>query len=243
MEKMKIEIWSDIACPYCHIGKRKLENALAKFPYAGEVELVWYSYELNPDLPKKSWQQPYYEHLAAISGCTVGEAKASLEGLVDLAKETGLDYHFEKMILANTSDALRLVKLAKKHKLADEAEEVLFDAYFVQGEDISDAATLLRLGKSIGLDESEINDLLAGDEFLVDIEADIRYSEDVLNLQYIPFYLFNGKNVIQGSLTEEEYTEVLQKSHTDWKQNGTSQGAIGERRKGRVCSPDGTCSL
>ncbi|PXV68920.1 putative DsbA family dithiol-disulfide isomerase [Dysgonomonas alginatilytica] len=243
MGKMKVEIWSDIACPYCYIGKRKFENALAKFPHANEVELVWHSYELNPDLPKRPLGQSYYEYFAGLHGSSIEEVKADLQGLVDLAKEVGLDYHFEKLVVANTSDALRLVKLAKKHKLADETEEVLFKAYFVDGEDISDKATLVRLGTSVGLPEDEIMTLLNGDEFVVDIEADIRFSEDELNLEYIPFYLFNGKDIIQGSLAEEEYMEVLHNSYNFWKENGVSKGGGGDKRKGRACSPDGTCSI
>lgn len=243
MEKMKVEIWSDIACPYCYIGKRKFENALAKFPHADEIELVWHSYELNPDLPKRPLGESYYEYFAGLHHSTVEEAKADLQGLVDLAKEVGLDYNFEKLVVANTSDALRLIKLAKKHKLADQAEEVLFKAYFVDGGDISDRGTLVRLGTSIGLSEDEILNLLNGDEYEIDIEADIRFSEDELDLEYIPFYLFNGKDVIQGSLAEEEYVEVLNKSYDFWKQNGVSKGGGGDRHKGRACSPDGTCSI
>lgn len=243
MEKMKVEIWSDIACPYCYIGKRKFEKALAKFPHADEIELVWHSYELNPDLPKRPLGQSFYEYFAGLHHSTVDEAKADLQGLVDLAKEVGLDYHFEKLVVANTSDALRLVKLAKKYKLSDQAEEVLFKAYFVDGEDISDKATLVRLGTGIGLPEDDIMTLLNGDEFVVDIEADIRFSEDELDLEYIPFYLFNGRDIIQGSLADEEYAEVLTKSYDFWKQNGASKGGGGERHKGRACSPDGTCSI
>lgn len=243
MGKMKVEIWSDIACPYCYIGKRKFENALAKFPHANEIELVWHSYELNPDLPKRPLGQSYYEYFAGLHGSSIEEVKADLQGLVDLAKEVGLDYHFEKLVVANTSDALRLVKLAKKHKLADETEEVLFKAYFVDGEDISDRVTLVRLGTSVGIPEDEIMTLLNGDEFVIDIEADIRFSEDELDLEYIPFYLFNGKDIIQGSLAEEEYLDVLHNSYNFWKENGVSKGGGGERHKGRACSPDGTCSI
>lgn len=243
MEKMKVEIWSDIACPYCYIGKRRFEKVLAKFRHADEIEIVWHSYELNPDLPKRTFGQPYYEYFAATHHLSVEEVKADLQELVAEAKEVGLDFHFEKLVVANTSDALRLVKLAKKHKLADQAEEVLFKAYFVDGEDISDRATLIRLGTSIGLPENEIATLLDGDEFLVDIEADIQFSEVGFGLEYIPFYLFNGKDIIQGSLAEEEYMEVLNKSYNFWKENGTSKGGGGDRRKGRACSPDGTCSI
>lgn len=119
----------------------------------------------------------------------------------------------------------------------------MFKAYFADGEDISNKATLVRLGTSVGLGEDEIITLLNGDEFIVDIEADIRFSEDELDLEYIPFYLFNGKDIIQGSLTEEEYMDVLDKSYKFWKENGVSKGGGGDRHKGRACSPDGMCSL
>lgn len=243
MSKMKVEIWSDIACPYCYIGKRKFENALAKFSHSDEIEIVWHSYELNPDLPRKATGITYYDYFAETHDSTPAEAKRSLQGMVDLAKEVGLEYNFEKLIVANTFDALRLIKLAKKHKLADQAEEVLFKAYFVEGKNISDRSTLVALGTSIGLQEAEINDVLNSDEFVVDIEADIRYSEDELDLEFIPFYLFNGKDVIQGSLAEEEYLEVLNQSYNDWKINGVAKGGGGDRFRGGVCSPDGTCSI
>ncbi len=241
--QMRIEIWSDIACPYCYIGKRKFENALAKFPYADEIELVWHSYELNPSLEKGALNKSYAEYLAGIYNSNIEKAKADLEELVGIAKEVGLDYHFDKLIVTNTSDALRLVKLAQKHNLADAAEEILFKAYFTEGKDISDRTTLVRLGTTIGLSENEVNTMLDSDEFKAEIEADIRFSEDELGLEYIPFYLFNGKDVIQGSLAEEEYMEVLNTSYNYWKENGISQSGRGDRRKGRACSPDGTCSL
>lgn len=242
MEKMKIEIWSDIACPYCYVGKRKLENALGKFPYADEIEIEWHSYELNPALPKKAEKQSYYSYFAKLHGYTEDDAKDDLKDVISLAKSVGLEYNYDRLIAANTSDALRLVKLAKRYKLADQTEEVLFRAYFTDGEDISDRETLLRLGKEVGLPENEIEALLNGDEFLSEIEKDIRHSEDNLDLEYVPFYLFNNKDVIQGSLADEEYLAVLDKAYQDWKANGVSSGK-GDRHKGRACSADGVCSL
>ncbi len=243
MGKMKVEIWSDIACPYCYIGKRKFENALAKCSYGDDIELIWHSYELNPSLAKGALHTSYAEYVAGIQDSTVEEANADLKDLVGMAKEVGLDYHFDKLIVTNTSDALRLVKLAKKHELADAAEEILFKAYFTDGLDISNKLTLVRLGATIGLHENEVSAMLDSDEFKADIDADMRFSEDVLHLEYVPFYLFNGKDVVQGSLAETEYMDVLNKSYADWKDNGVSHGGRGDRRKGRACSPDGVCSL
>lgn len=242
MEKMKIEIWSDIACPYCYIGKRKLEKALSTYPHAAEIELEWHSYELNPDLPKKAGKVSYYSYIAKLHGNTEAEAREELKDLVDLASSVGLAYNFEKLVVANTSDALRLVKLAKKFNLADQTEEVLFRAYFTEGKDISHRETLISLGTEVGLALNDIESLLDGDEFLSEIEADIRRSEDTLDLEYIPFYLFNNRDVIQGSLADEEYISVLDKAFKDWKANGVSNGK-GDRLKGRACSADGVCSL
>lgn len=243
MEKMKIEIWSDIACPYCYIGKRKLEAALKQFPNADEVELEWHSYELNPALPKKALGKSFYTYFSDNHGVTTDKAKEMLSGIVQLAKEQGLDYNFDKLIVTNTSDALRLVKLAKKHNLADQAEEVLFKAYFTEGKNISDRATLIALGTQIGLKEIEINSLLDGKEFIDEIEKDICYSEDELKLEYIPFYRFNNKNIIEGSLEVDKYLQVLTDSYNEWKKDGVSNGAAGSRINGKACSIDGVCSI
>jgi predicted DsbA family dithiol-disulfide isomerase len=242
MKKMKIDIWSDIACPYCYIGKRKLEMALAKFPHADEVELVWYSYELNPALPKLALGRSIYQYMAEQHGKSENFERENCAKIAAVAKEIGLNYNFDALIVTNTSDALRLVKLAKKFSLADQAEEVLFKAYFEEGKNVSNKATLISLGKQIGLKEQIIVDLLEGDEFLADIKEDIRHSEDDLDLDYIPFYLFNNKDVIQGSLSIDEYLSVLEKSYNDWKSNGESKEK-GDRLSGQACSIDGVCSI
>ena len=242
MEKMKIEIWSDIACPYCYIGKRKLEKALDQFPHAHEVELVWHSYELNPGLPKKALDMSFTEFFAKEHDLSIEKVEQNNKNVTELAQLEGLNYDFDKLVVANTSDALRLVKLAKKHHLADQAEEVLFKAYFEQGKDISDRSVLESLGMQIGLDKEEINTMLDGTEFLQEIKEDTKYAEDKLNLEYIPFYLFNNKDIIQGSLTVNEYLRVLSKAYDEWKKHGVSSGK-GERLNGRACSADGVCSL
>lgn len=242
MEKMKIDIWSDIACPYCYIGKRKFEKALAKFPHVDEVELVWHSYELNPALSKLALGKTFYQYMAEQHGTSENQEKAACEKLVAKAKEVGLNYNLDILIVTNTSDALRLIKLAKTFGLADQAEEVLFKAYFEDGKNISNKATLISLGRQIGLKENIIVELLEGDEFISDIKEDIRRSEDDFDLDYIPFYLFNNKDIIQGSLAIDEYLAVLEKSYNDWKTNGVSDGG-GDRISGQACSIDGVCSI
>lgn len=241
MEKMKIEIWSDIACPYCYIGKRKLEKALNLFEHKDQVELVWHSYELNPSLPKSALDKSFLTYIGEQHSTAIDESKKFLDKLTQLAKSVGIDYHLDRLVVTNTSDALRLVKLAQCHKLATEMEEALFEAYFVDGKCISCPEILIDLGEKVGLPKEEIIELLKNDKFREEIDKDIRYSEDHLMLEYIPFYLFNNKYVIQGSVKDDDYLSTLQKSYTDWKENGIGQGPENSV-EGQSCSIDGKCS-
>lgn len=241
---MRIDIWSDIACPFCYIGKRKMEKALAQFPYSNDIKLVWHSYELNPDLPKGKYGKSYYEYLAEAKGVSLEEAENDFSDVMVLAKEEGLDFNPDKIIITNTSDALRLVKLANKYDLATEAEEELFNAYFVEGKDVSDKSVLINLGVKIGVPQGDITRCLDSFEYFEEVKNDTIRSEEEHNLEYIPFYLLNNKFIIQGSITSEEYLEVLNKSYNDWKSNGESKGDNKENTlRGKSCSIDGTCSI
>ncbi len=240
MEKMKIAIWSDIACPYCYIGKRKLEIALDKFPHKDNKDLEWHSYELDPELPKKATDQTIYSYFAQKFDMSEEEARVSEGKVAELAKEVGLNYDFDKLIVANTSDALRLVKLANESGLATEAEEILFDAYFVKGLDISSQNVLVQLGTQIGLKEADILSLLSSDKYIADIKKDIEYSENEYDLEYIPFYIFNNRQIVQGSIASEKYLEVLNEAYKEW-ESGISSGN-GEIISGQSCSIDGVCS-
>lgn len=241
MNKMKIEIWSDIACPYCYIGKRKLENALEQFPQRENIQLVWHSYELDPTLPKKASGEPHYVRLAKNYGISEAEAKKKSAEVIELAKEVGLNYNYDILINANTSDALRLVKLANESGLATEAEEVLFKAYFIEGKDISDRSVLLNLGKQIGVKEEDINKTLDSDKYLSDIKKDMEYSEQELKLEYIPFYVFNNKHIVQGSIRSEDYLNILTKSYAEWEKDGVASER-GDVISGQSCSIDGVCT-
>lgn len=241
MSKMKIEIWSDIACPYCYIGKRKLDKALDQFSHSKNIELIWHSYELDPQLPKKATSQSIYSYFAKTHNMSEEEARSTQAKVAALAKEEGLNYNFDKLIVANTSDALRLVKLANESGLATQTEEALFDAYFVKGLDISDRAVLVELGTKIGLKNDAISETLDSDKYLADIKKDVEYSENELNLEYIPFYIFNGKQVVQGSIASDDYLKVLNEAYAEWEQNGEASQR-GDIISGQSCSIDGVCS-
>lgn len=239
MDKMRIEIWSDIACPYCYIGKRKLEMALDQFEHKDKIELVWYSYELSPSLPKKAAGVSAYQHLANSYNMSLEEATEHENKVAAIARTVGLDYDFDNLVITNTSDALRLVKLAAKSGLATEAEEVLFKAYFIDAKNISDRQTLVSLGEEIGLKADDINKMLDSDEFYDRIKKDMERAETKFKLEYIPFYRLNYNQIIEGSIEVEDYLKALKTAYADWESGTTSEGGT---ISGQSCSIDGVCS-
>lgn len=236
---MKIEIWSDIACPYCYIGKRKLELALAEFPNKNNVEIIWNSYELNPDRPKVMSEASFYEYFSEGHNMSIEQTKDTLHKLEVLAKEVGLDYDFSKAKAVNTSDALRLVKLAKEYGVADQVEELLFKAYFIDGESIADKQLLLQIASTVNIGNEEVRKTLDNNTYLDQIKKDMEYSENELGLEYIPFYRFNEKHIIQGSIAVEDYLSVLKKAYAEW-ESGDSSGES-DLISGQSCSIDGVC--
>ncbi len=152
---MKVEIWSDVMCPFCYIGKRRFESALAEFAHKDDVEIEWKSFQLNPDLvtdPSLNITQ----YLADIKGWTLDYAQQLNNNVTEMAAGEGLTYDFEKAVVANSFDAHRFAHLAKKYGLGDAAEETLFRGYFTEGLNIADHDTLVELGTEIGLDKNEV---------------------------------------------------------------------------------------
>lgn len=234
--KMQIAIWSDIACPYCYIGKRKLEMALKEFPHSDQIELKWYSYELDPTLEKRDNNINYYEHIAQKYNKPIENVKKSNEKLVNLAKEVGLDFNFNKVIVTNTLDALRMVKLADKQGLATEMEEVLFRSYFTEGLCISDYKVLINLGKEIGLEEKTIEKMLNSEDFKEKILFDKERAEKRFKLNFIPFYKM-GNFFIEGSIEIPNYLKTIAIAFQSWLSDDLSEGG---KISGEACAADGS---
>jgi predicted DsbA family dithiol-disulfide isomerase len=207
---MKIEIWSDVMCPFCYIGKRKFENALAQFENKDEVEIVWRSFQLNPALqtdPSKNT----IEHLAESKGWDMEYTRKTTDYVVNMAKELGLNYDFEKAIVANSFKAHRLLHLAKQNQVQNECEEKLFEAYFIHGKNIDDNDVLLELGLSLGIDSDAILDMLSSDAFASDVESDI-YQAQQIGVQGVPFFVFDNKYAISGAQQSETFLADLYKT-------------------------------
>src|ERR1044071_2591497 len=157
-----VEIWSDVVCPWCYLGKRRFENALSRFEHRDDVEVVWRSFELDPNAGPSS-DAPAAERLAAKYGMSAEEAKANHDRLTALAAADGLEYHLDRTRGGNTFDAHRLIQLGKARGIQDAVKERLMRGYFTDGERVDDHETLVRLAAEAGLDADEARAVLASD--------------------------------------------------------------------------------
>ena len=233
---MKIEVWSDVMCPFCYIGKRKFEAALAQFPDGAKIELVWKSFQLDPELTVTK-KQNTYEYLAERKGFSYGQSVEMHDNVTAMAAKEGLEYNFETSVVANSFDAHRLSHLAKKHGLGDAMEESLFRAYFTEGKDIADHATLRELGAAIGLDPAEITAVLESDAYAAEVRQDIVEAQQ-LGIRGVPFFVFDRKYAVSGAQPTDVFLETLKTSFGEWQQKNPGGLQVNE---GPVCTPDGEC--
>lgn len=200
---VKIEIWSDINCPFCYIGKRHLEAALETF--SEKVEIEWKSFELDPTAnPPKGADQT--ELLAKKYGRTVEWAKEMNNNITDMARQSGLDFHMDKLVPANSFHAHRLIHLAKVQGKQDQMKERLLKARFTEGLDIGDKAILLKLAQDVGL--SDASDVLNGTLFENEVRADENMARE-FGISGVPFFVFNRKFALSGAQPIEAFKEVL----------------------------------
>lgn len=207
---IQVEIWSDIMCPFCYIGKRKFEQALAQFPERERVQVEWKSYQLDPELETNP-DQSVNEMLAERKGLPVEQARQMNTQVTQMAKEVGLKYNMDKAVVANSFDAHRLIQLAKQQGKGDEAEERLFRAYFTEGRNIADHDTLLELGQEIGLQKDIVQQMLATDAFADEVRYDIREAQQ-LGLRGVPFFVLNRQYGVSGAQPPEAFLQALQQA-------------------------------
>lgn len=234
---MKVEIWSDIMCPFCYIGKRRFEAALEKFPGKDNITVEWKSFQLNPALQSQPGKD-VYDYVAEIKGQSREWALTVHEQMTGTAKEVGLTYNFDKAVIANSFDAHRLIQLAKKHQLGDAAEERLFYAYFTEGKDMSNHETLLELGAEIGLDKAEITAVLQSGDLAAAVNKDVDEARQ-LGIRGVPFFVLDRKYGVSGAQPVDAFTQALDQAFTEWKK--TQPVTTLETVSGPVCTPDGNC--
>ncbi len=236
-KKMKVEIWSDVMCPFCYIGKRKFESALADFKYKDNIEVEWKSFQLNPNL-KTDPSKNTVQHLAETKGWTMDYTRNTVKYVSEMAKGVGLNYDFDKAVVANSFDAHRFIQYAKTRGKGDAAEERLFKAYFTEGKNTADHATLIQLGTEIGLDAADVKKVLESSDFATEVNIDIRQAEQI-GVSGVPFFVLDRKYAVSGAQDPNVFLSSLEKAWEDYSKS--NPGVLTNSSTGAVCTPDGEC--
>ena len=217
---MKIDIWSDIVCPFCVIGKRHLELALENFEHADDVEIVWHSYELDPSIEREPGRT-LVDTIATKYGISAEQSAASQRDVAARAAAVGLTFNWQDAKYGNTFDAHRLIHLAAHHGLATAAETRLMHAYFTEGVSIGDVDELQRLGEEIGLPADDVRRVLAGDEFTQDVRADEAAARQI-GITGVPFFVLDERLAVSGAQPVETFERALTQA---WRARMTTSDA------------------
>jgi len=235
---MKVEIWSDVVCPWCYVGKRRFEKAMAQFPQRDQVEVVWRSFELDPTSgpsPTVGGQQA--KHLAEKYGRSLAEAQGMLDSMTATAATEGLEFRFDLNRSGNTFDAHRLLHLALAHGLQDALKERLDHATFSEGSPVSEHAALRGLAIEVGLPADEVDAVLASDAYADAVRADIEQAR-AYGISGVPFFVVDGKYGISGAQPPEV---VLQTLEAAWAEH-QPLSFVGTAAGGEACEGD-TCAV
>lgn len=209
---MKVDIWSDVRCPFCYIGKKKFEMALEKFTHKDQVQIEWHSFELDPNAETRP-ELNSIDHLAAIKGQSREWAVEMTSHVSAVAAAVGLNFDMEKAVVANSFNAHRLIQLAKSMDLADETEELLFMAYFTEGKNIDDEAVLIEIGVKAGLEKMAIQTMLQGYDFGNEVRADEEIAQQI-GISGVPFFIINQKLSVSGAQSPETFLGAMEQA---WK--------------------------
>ncbi len=207
---MKVEIWSDVVCPWCYIGKRRFESALREFPHADDVDVTWRSFELDPNAPPVRDGRTV-DNLARKYGMSVAEAQAAEDRVTKLAAQEGLDYRFDVAKSGNTRDAHRLLHLAAERGVQSAMKERLMSAYFTQGEPIGDRATLARLAGEVGIEAADAKTTLESDAYAEEVLADEREAQ-ALGITGVPFFVIDRRYGVSGAQPAEIIRGALEQA-------------------------------
>ncbi len=231
---MNIEIWSDVACPWCYVGKRRFETALAAFPHRDKVQVQWRSFQLDPDLPTK-YEGTREEYLAARKGMSAHQVTEMFGHLTTQAAGEGLDFHFENVVVANTFTAHRLIHLAAAHGKQDEAKDALLRGHFEDGADIGSPEYLTGLGLELGIGAADLAELFSSEKYAEDVRHDIAEAR-ALGISGVPFFVIDRKFGLSGAQPAETFTAALEQA---WQDSQPLQMVSAAREGGGMCGPDG----
>ncbi len=235
-DDVKIEIWSDVACPWCYIGKRRFESALADFAHKDDVDIAWRSYQLDPSLPEH-FDGTEIEYLADRKGMPADSVANMFAQVTEQAAGEGLAYDFGSIVVANSFSAHQLIHLASSWGKGDDVKEALLSGHFEHGEDIGSREYLVRTGVAAGLNAEEINHALDSEQFADDVRADIAEAQ-ALGVTGVPFFVIDRKYGISGAQPKELFAQALAEAWTEAHPLTMVAGATDDA----ACGPDG-CAI
>jgi predicted DsbA family dithiol-disulfide isomerase len=230
-KKLSVDVWSDIVCPWCAIGDRRLERALAEFAHRDDVDIVWRAFELDPSAPAVR-EGDHAEHRARKYGRTTAEAEAMIRNVSEVASKDGLEFNLPRARAGNTFDGHRLLRLAAERGLQSAVMKRLFRAYMTEGEAIGEREVLVRLGAQAGLDAEEARAVLASDRYAAEVRED-EATARTLGIRGVPFYVMAGTLAVSGAQPQGVLLGALEQA---WASVPENTGAAGE---GATCGPDG----
>lgn len=231
MVELGVHIWSDIACPWCYVGKRRFEQAVEQLPEGKSVNVEWHAYELNPSAPQKvDTSVPYVDRLAKKYGATPAQAQNMIDRMTGTAAAAGIEMDFENIKPSNTFDAHRLLQLAKTRGLSDALEERFFRAYLCEGICMGDHGALIKLAGDVGISVDDASAVLASDDFADEVRADETQAA-AMSVSGVPFFVI-GEFGIPGAQEADTFTHVLNKAFEQLE----TEPAFEE---GAACGPDG----
>jgi len=236
---MKVEIWSDVACPFCYIGKHRFEEALGRFGHRDGVTVEYRSFQLDPRAPREP-EHDLFDVLARKYGISREQAIGMNHRVAEQGRETGIEFRFEDVIPSNTFDAHRLIKFAGRHGKEREVVELLFEAYFRDGLNVADHATLIGIAEKAGLDRRAAEDMLRSDAHADEVEAD-GLEASRLGARGVPFFVINRKYGVSGAQPTRVFLDALnrawQDEHPLIMTGGTGDGEAAGCGDG-ACTPD-----
>lgn len=233
MAELRVDVWSDIACPWCYVGKRRLGRALEQFDHAAAVKVVWRAFELDPAAPKE--RDPSVSHAERIAGkygITIEQARHASDRLRETAREEGLVLDFEHIRSGNTFDAHRLIHLGGEMGVQGAVKERFMRAYFAEGALMSDHPTLVRLAVEAGLDEVEVADVLSSDRYARAVRADEAQAHE-LGINGVPCFVLDERFAVSGAQSPRVMLNALQHA---WSERDRRDAVVPEDA---VCGPDG----
>ena len=233
LEKVLIEIWSDVVCPFCYVGKKKLEQAIQRLNAEDKVEIIWHSFQLDPDFPKGE-SMPSTPYLSERKGYPMEQVIAMSENLTIQGKSYDIDFNFNEALTFNTLDAHRLIQWAKTENKSNALKEALMKAYFTDGIDLSKKENLIIICKSLGLDTIKGQVVLDSNSYAEEVQNDI-YQSRQLGIRGVPYFLINESLSISGAQSDEIFESVISSALKDRKAKNN------DSREG-VCLPDGDCN-